>query len=146
MIVTLMNTSSAHNVVHKQMTTLKTMEGELKENCRMEEVVMNVTYFSDFYRCNYAYIPEFHRYYYCRVTLVENMIRVSMKSDALTSFYDGYKNSKVIARRSSSDMNPNIVDKSSPFKPQPKIIHRKTNIGFTPSSSGYCYVLTMGGK
>lgn len=147
MQVILYNNASAHNVVHKQKTQIRTMDGELKENCMMEKITMNITYFSDYYRCNYAYIPEFHRYYYINVALIEgNMVRLIMKSDALSSFYDGYQNSKIIARRSSSNMNPNIVDTASPFKPQPKVIHRRAPIGFTPTSSGYCYVLTMGGK
>lgn len=147
MEVTLYNTSSAHNVVKKQMTQLRVITGELKENCYMERITMNITYFSDYYRCNYAYIPEFHRYYYVTVELIDgNQVRLIMKSDALTSFYDGYKTSKIIARRSSSSCNPNIVDTASPFKPQPKIISRKTSFAFTPSSNGYCYVLTMGGK
>lgn len=145
--VTLYNTSSAHNVVHKQKTQLKVMSGTLKENCYMERITMNVTYFSDYYRCNYAYIPEFHRYYYVNVELIDgDQVRLIMKSDALSSFYDGYRNSKVIARRSSSSVNPNIVDNASPFKPQPKIITRKVDFKFNPTSSGYCYVLAMGGK
>lgn len=145
--VILYNTSSAHNVVKKQMTQLRQISGELKENCYMERITMNVTYFEDYYRCNYAYIPEFHRYYYVTVELIDgNQVRLIMKSDALTSFYDGYKASKIIAKRSSSSCNPNIVDTASPFKPQPKIISRKTNFAFTPSSTGYCYVLTLGGK
>lgn len=147
MQVILYNNASAHNVVHKQKTQIRVMNGELKENCMMEKITMNITYFSDYYKCNYAYIAEFHRYYYINVALIEgNMVRLIMQSDALSSFYDGYKNSKIIARRSSSSVNPNIVDTASPFKPQPKIIHRKTSFGFTPTSSGYCYVLTMGGK
>lgn len=145
--MTLMNISSAHNVVHKQMTTLKTITGYLKENAFMENVVTNVEYFPDYYQCNYAYIPEFHRYYYVRVELIDGgQVRLIMKSDALTSFYDGYKNSKIIAKRSSTNCNPNIVDTASPFKPQPKVIHRRTSTGFNPTSSGYCYVLTLGGK
>ena len=145
--VVLYNNASAHNVVHKQKTQIRSMTGVLKENCMMEKVTMNITYFSDYYRCNYAYIPEFHRYYYINVALIEgDQVRLIMKSDALSSFYDGYRNSKIIARRSSSNMNPNIPDDASPFKPEPKIIHRKTAFGFTPSSTGYCYVLTLGGK
>lgn len=145
--VVLYNNASAHNVVHKQKTQIRDMTGVLKENCMMEKITMNITYFSDYYRCNYAYIPEFHRYYYINVALIEgDQVRLIMKSDALSSFYDGYRNSKIIARRSSSNMNPNIVDTASPFKPQPKIIHRKTAFGFTPTSTGYCYVLTLGGK
>lgn len=147
MEVRLYNNASAHNVVHKSITQIRTMNGELKENCYMEKVTMNVTYFADFYRCNYAYIPAFHRYYYVNVELIDgDMVRLVMKSDALSSFYDGYKNSKVIAKRSSSDVNPNIIDKASPFKPQPMVVPRRTSFEFTPSSSGYCYVLTMGGK
>ena len=145
--VTLMNTSSAHNVVHKQNTTLKTISGKLKEDTYMEQITMNVEYFEDYYRCNYAYIPEFHRYYYVRVELLDGaQVRLVMKSDALSSFYDGYKNSKIIAKRSSSNCNPNIIDTASPFKPQPRIIHRRTAFGFTPSSTGRCYVFTLGGK
>lgn len=143
----LYNTSSAHNVVRKQMTLLQSVNGVLKENCRMENVTLNVTYFADYYRCNYAYIPDFHRYYYVNVALVEgDQIRLMMKSDPLTSFYDGYKDSKVIARRSSTDVNPNIPDDRIPFKPVPKIIHRRCGTAFTPSATGYCYVLTLGGK
>lgn len=145
--VTLYNTSSAHNVVHKQKTQLRVMNGVLKENCYMERITMNVTYFSDYYRCNYAYIPEFHRYYYVTVELVDgDQVRLIMKSDALSSFYDGYRQSKIIAKRSSSSVNPNIVDTASPFKPIPKVITRRVDFEFTPSSSGYCYVLAMGGK
>lgn len=145
--VILYNNASAHNVVHKQKTQIRSMTGVLKENCLMEKITMNITYFSDYYRCNYAYIPEFHRYYYINVALIEgDQVRLIMKSDALSSFYDGYKDSKIIAKRSSSNVNPNIVDNASPFKPQPKIIHRRTNFSFTPSSDGYCYVLTLGGK
>lgn len=145
--VVLYNTSSAHNVVRKNKITLRTISGQLKENCYMERITMNVTYFEDYYRCNYAWIEEFKRFYYVTVELVDGgQVRLIMKSDALSSFYDGYKNSKVIARRSSSNCNPNIVDNASPFKPQPFIISKKVNFEFTPSSSGECYVLTMGGK
>lgn len=147
MQIILYNNSSAHNVVHKQKTQIRVMNGEIKENCMMEKVTINITYFADYYRCNYAYIPDFHRYYYINVGLIEgSTVRLIMKSDALSSFYDGYKDSKVIAKRSSSDVNPNIVDTASPFKPEPKIVHRRTQFGFTPTSSGYCYVLTLGGK
>lgn len=145
--VVLYNNSSAHNVVFKNKTVLKTIRGRLKENCYMEKITMNVTYFADYYRCNYAWIEEFHRFYYVTVQLMEGgQVRLIMKSDALSSFYDGYKNSKIIARRSSSNRNPNIVDTASPFKPQPKIVNTRAGFEFTPSSNGYCYVLTLGGK
>lgn len=145
--IQLYNNSSAHNVVRKNKTLLRTITGVLKENAYMERITCNVTYFEDYYRCNYAYIPKFHRYYYVTVVLMDGgQVRLVMKSDALSSFYDGYRNSKIIAKRSSSNCNPNIVDTASPFKPQPKIIDRKCDFAFTPASTGYCYVLTMGGK
>lgn len=147
MQVILYNTSSAHNVVKKRMTQIREMNGELKENCYMERITMNITYFADYYQCNYAYIPDFHRYYYVNVELIDGQqVRLVMKSDALTSFYDGYKVSKVIARRSSSNCNPNIVDTASPFKPQPAIIDTRCDFEFQPTSTGHCYVLALGGK
>ena len=146
--LTLYNNSSAENVVQKRKTQIgSTLTGQLKENINLERVVITIPYISDYSLVNYAYIPEFHRYYYVSVDVMNGeRLKLTMKSDALSSFYSKYKVSPCIAKRSSSNYNPMIKDDLVPFKPKPVIIRGKTSDFFTPSSSGGCYILTLGGK
>lgn len=42
--------------------------------------------------CNYVYIPDFHRYYYCTVTVDNyNIMTISCNVDVLMSFKDGIR-------------------------------------------------------
>lgn len=146
MQITLYNNFSAENVVHKTKTLLTTLNGDLLENTNMERVVVTIPYNANYNLINYAYIPEFKRFYFVAVdVLVGQLLRLTMQSDPISSFYESYKKSQCIARRSSSNVNTDIVDNKLPFKPQPKFIFRKCGTAFTPTSSGNCYVLTLGG-
>ena len=146
--LTLYNNSSANNVVYKRKTQIgNTLTGQLKENLEMSNVVIHIPYIENYAQVNYAYIPEFKRYYYTTIEVLNGgRLKLTMKSDALSSFWGNYKISQCIARRSSSNYNANIKDDVLAFKPQPVIIRRKTSAKFTPSSSGGCYILTIGGK
>ena len=147
MTITLYNNSSANNVVHKQMTALTTLSGTLKENVNMERVVVTIPYFANYSTCNYAYIPEFHRYYYVSVDVLNGQrLKLTMESDPLTSFYSQYAGSQVIAKRSSSNFNEQMVDNKIPFSPQPTYEFRQIGNAFTPTASGWHYILTLGGK
>lgn len=147
MQLTLYNSSSMPNVIDKAKTLIETLEGDLKENVNRENVVVTIPYTSAYARINYAYIPEFERYYFVSVDCIDGQrLRLTMHSDALSSFWDRYKYSPCIAKRSSSNYNPAIRDDMIAFKPEPVFIRRKTSAHFTPSSSGGCYILTMAGK
>lgn len=147
MQITLYNTSSMPNVVHKAKSVIETLEGDLKENVNRENVIVTIPYTSAFASINYAYIPDFNRYYFVSVDVLSGeRLRLTMKSDALSSFWSSYCGSQCIAKRSSSNYNSAIRDDMIAFKPEPKIIRRKTSAKFTPSSSGGCYILTIGGK
>lgn len=147
MQIQLYNCSSQPNVVYKNKTLLDTLNGTLKENVNRENVVVTVPYTSSYASINYAYIPDFKRYYFVSVdNLSGSRLRLTMKSDALSSFWDSYKYSQCIAKRSTSNYNTTIKDDMIAFKPQPEIIRRKTTAKFTPSSTGGCYILTMAGK
>lgn len=147
MNITLYNNSSAENVVHKNLSSITTLAGTLKENVNMENVIVTIPYIANYAYINYAYIPDFKRHYHVAVDLLNGQrLRLNMKSDPLTSFWGQYSNSPCIAKRSSSNVNPNIEDKKKPFNPQPKYIYRRMGTGFTPTTTGNCYVLTLGGK
>ena len=147
MQIILYNNSSAPNVVFKRLTQLRTLTGDLKEDVNREKVVVTIPYATDYASINYAYIAEYKRYYFVSVDMLKgNRLKLTMSSDALSSFWNNYKNSPCIARRSSSNYNTDLVDDLVHFKSQPIYIRRKTAQKFTPSSSGGCYVLTIGGK
>lgn len=141
------NNYSANNVVNKQKTQITSMSGQLKQNVDMEKVVLTVPYFAGYASVNYARIAEFNRYYYCTIEVCKGgILTVKMVSDPISSFFSMYKNSPCIAKRSACVENPDIVDETTVWSPQPKIIHRKIGTPFTPTSTGNCYVLTLGGK
>lgn len=135
------------NVIHKAKTVIATFQGDLIENVNRENVVVTIPYTSAYANINYAYIPEFERYYFVSVDCINGQrLRLTMHSDALSSFFDRYKYSPCIAKRSSSNYNPALRDDMIAFKPEPQIIRRKTASKFTPSSNGGCYILTLAGK
>ena len=147
MQISLYNNASAPNVVHKNKSLLGTLTGVLKEDVNRESVVVTIPYQSYYANINYAYIPEFNRFYFVSVDCLNGKrLKLTMNSDALSSFWNNYKNSPCIARRSSSNYNVDIPDDLVHFKSQPIYIRRKTTQKFTPSSSGGCYVLTIGGR
>ncbi len=146
--LTLYNNSSGQNVVYKNKTQVgQSMTGQLIENVNMEHVVLHVPYFNGYASVNYAYIPEFKRYYYVSLEVMNGgRLKLTMKSDALSSFWDSFQYSQCIAKRSTSNYNTDIKDDVLAFKSKPKIIRRNLNTGFTPTSTGGCYILTIGGK
>lgn len=147
MQISLYNNASAPNVVHKRKTLLRTLDGDLKEDVNRESVIVTIPYSDDYASINYAYIPLFKRYYFVSVECLSGKrLRLKMSSDALSSFWGNYSGSQCIASRSSSNFNKDIPDQLVHFKSQPIYIRRKTSNKFTPSSSGGCYVLTIGGK
>ena len=133
--------------MHKRKTLLRTLNGTIKEDVNRENVVVTIPYASDYASINYAYIPDFKRYYFVSVDNLKGVrLKLTMKSDALSSFWNNYNGSACVARRSSSNYNVDIPDKLIHFKSQPIYIRRKTPQHFTPSSSGGTYILTIGGK
>ena len=87
MQIKLYNNSSPTNKIQKSITSVLDVSGAL----RGETDIVNPTiriYAANLPYFNYAYIPEFHRYYYLRnVRAVRNEIfEITLHSDALMSF------------------------------------------------------------
>lgn len=63
-------------------------------NCSVETPDLLLTYTSDIANCNYAYIPEWGRYYYKKDCIVMNGNRciLSLEVDPLMSYKDGILN------------------------------------------------------
>lgn len=87
MIIYLYNNESAPNVINKQLTLISTLTGTLRGEADVVNPIIRV-YATSVPAFNYAYIPDFGRYYYLRdMQIVRNdIIELSLKSDPLKSF------------------------------------------------------------
>ena len=149
MTITLYNSPGERNLLNRPMTLVKAFSNvEVIEPCNIEtpEILLNMD--SSILNCDYAYIQEFDRYYFRNDLRIENgnQMRFFLESDPLMSFRSNILNSQVVARRSTNRINPEIQDNEMVFKAVPTIDYRECATGFTPDGTGYCYVLTLGGK
>ena len=134
-------------VVHKKLTLVKTCTCQITDSVDVDELDLELDMDSSLNTCNYAHIDSFDRYYFLTPGVKNgNQMIMHATSDPLTSFWDSLSGSECIAERSSSHPNPELADEMLPFKPQPKMIVRQLATGFTPTSLGGCYILTVGGK
>lgn len=140
------NLSDSHTV-HKKMSLIKTCSCQITESVDVDELDIELDFDSNLTTCNYAKIEAFSRYYFVTPSIKNgNQQVMRLISDPLTSFWNSLSQSQCIAERSTSHGNPNLEDNMLPFKPRPHYIRRTVGRGFTPSSSGGCYILTVGGK
>lgn len=146
--VKLYNNSSDPFVVFKKITHVATVTAQFTESTAIDTPELLLDMQTNIKNFNYAYIETFGRYYFCKPQIENgNQMRLVCESDPLSSFWsDGVSSSSCIAERSTSDINPDLVDDMLPFKPNPRLQFATIGGGFTPSSSGGCYILTVGGK
>lgn len=91
---------------------------------------------------NYAYIPDFHRYYFVTdITFVQNRVLYTLACDVLASYWETLKESSQYVLRSASAKNGKIVDMLYPTKAEfttgSKVI---TGWSYNTLANGY-YVL-----
>lgn len=142
------NTSSGANVVHKQLTSTITLQCDIYDSCSVKRPRLRVNMNNALINSNYMYIPKWNRYYYISAPIIfdgSNAI-VEGAVDELMSYWDDFKTSPCIAKRSTSNWNPMMEDTRVFHAPNKKYVVRKMGQGFNPSSSGGSYILTIGGK
>ena len=145
--ITTFNNKSPKNVVSKNLTVIQMTNCNNWEDIDMKRpsVVLDDTLSK---HCNYAYIPEFSRYYFVTAKTITNDGRLilNLDSDPLSSFWGDIKLSPCVANRSSSDYDPYLHDDMISIKEKTNYSARALSGSFAPSSSGSNhYVLTIGG-
>lgn len=152
MIVRLFNNYSDNNEVHKSISILREMDCNIYEECSIQTptIIIDIEQNNPnvVLNANYCYIPFWNRYYYITDSSIYNgnLVRLSLKVDVLMSFWNDFANSPCIAKRSTSHPNPHIPDTYEVYKNQSVFKRRKDTNKFTPTSTGGCYILTIGGK
>lgn len=99
------------NKINKTPVEKFTLTGELKEESSVVDPVITIQYENPI-DANYAYIPEFNRYYYIKdITSVRNGYwRITMHTDVLKTFSEGILSSPCIVAKSSSRFNLYLND------------------------------------
>lgn len=115
MDITFYTNESPDNEVTKTLTQLYTCSGELHENCSIIDPVIacevNNVGSSNIPIINYAYIPDFNRYYFVRnITFEGKLVRFDMHVDVLSSFATELKNHNAIIARQQNKYNLYLQD------------------------------------
>lgn len=97
MQIILYNNQSERNAINKNLTNAVTLEGNLREESNIKNPSITVYAVSPINR-NYAYIPQFSRYYFIsEITSIRNNVwRITLTSDVLMSFRNEILNSYAV--------------------------------------------------
>ena len=124
MTIKLYKVISEKNSVTKEtgdgvLTANYNLTGTLKNNTSIIDPTIRIEVNSDIVNCNYAYIPEFSRYYFIRdiVNISNNIWEISLHCDVLSSFWNEIKTNTVILNRveKTSFSSPNLTDSRLPI-------------------------------
>lgn len=106
-------TSDPVNCANKTFTSIKPVEGNATEPENILNPSFVLDYDKDLIPCNYCYIQEWDRYYFCKTVLQNgSSIRIICSSDAVRSFWYDYisKQPLTIVRSTSFEAPTYIQD------------------------------------
>lgn len=134
MTFTLMNNSSENNAVTKSVTTLQTLTGTLKNATSILEPSIIVTGLIStiITMCNYAYIPEFGRYYFVKdIKSIKNDVwEISCHVDVLATYAAQIREQKAVIKRQEHKYNLYLDDGIFKTYQNPDIITKNFPSGF----------------
>lgn len=116
MEITFYKNNSEPNRIDKDLTTLFTLSGTLKDETSIVDPVVLIESTKPI-NANYAYIPEFARVYFIKdiVCVANNLWRVSMHCDVLSSFKNEIRSCNVIVSRQQYEYNMYLPDNKYPI-------------------------------
>lgn len=118
------------------LTPVISLEGTLKEQCSITTPSINIQ-LNSFIDFNYAYIPEFKRYYYVTdiINVLNDIWRIELSCDVLMSFKNDYLPLTALIERQENIYNPNIIDRNVITDNEPLIEVIESNINQFTSST-----------
>lgn len=142
-VVNLMYNHDPHNKISKSPSSVISLTGTLKEETSIVDPEILIEYAGTLTSCNYAYIPEFLRYYFIKdiENYRNNLWRVKMHCDVLKTFSEGILGSPCIVKRSSSDFNMMLNDPYFKTQQNPLIMTQTFPNGFDVSQASYVLAL-----
>lgn len=104
MEIRLYNNVSDNRTIRKKLLNQFSLSGTLRDSCRLLGPVINIES-SNVLRFNYAYIPDFQRYYFVKeiTNLRKNIWTLELEVDPLMSFKGDILALQVVVDKQSSD-------------------------------------------
>ena len=104
MEIRLYNNVSDNRTIRKKLLKEFSLTGTLRDSCSLIEPVINIES-SNVLRFNYAYIPDFQRYYFVKeiINLRKNIWTLELEVDPLMSFKGDILALDVVVDKQSSD-------------------------------------------
>lgn len=142
--ISLYKTASENNRVVKALTSGKEMSGELRNQTSVLNPSIRIESADNISTYNYAYIPEFGRYYYISdITSVRtNCWIISLRCDVLMSYSAQIKALRPIIEREEIGQSSGLIDNDMPININKKVQKYYFPKGFTKDIQ---YVLTTSG-
>lgn len=143
MVLNLYTNNSDDKVVTKDITSLVSLTGTLRDDCSIIDPVIMIS--SDSFNnamaaaCNYAMIPEFGRYYFVKnITLSGKFWVIEMHVDVLASFQTELKSLEAIVSRQENKFNLYLQDGMFKTYQNPKITVQNFPVGFNTQQFVFC--------
>lgn len=145
MTITLFRNISEYNAVNKSITELTTLTGTLREESSIIDPVITISDIDSYVgSMNYAYIPEFNRYYF--ITNIEsvrnNLWRVSFHVDVLYTYRAQIKSNSAIIERNENEYDLKLNDGLFKTQQNPRIAQFPFPSGFNT----WNFVLAIAGN
>ena len=141
--VQLMNNQEELNKINKNPSSVLSINGTLREETSIIDPVILIEYNGTLTNVNYAYIAEFHRYYF--ITQVESvrtgLWRVYMHCDVLKTYAQGILGCQCVVARNENKYNLLLNDAYFKVYSNPRV----QVLNFPSKFSGETYVLVMKG-
>ena len=130
------------NVMDKNISQVGSdITGTLREDCSVIDPVIAIEGLTDL-SVNYAYIPEFGRYYYINnIVCKGKLYELQMHVDVLMSFKDGIRSNNAVIARQQNEYNLYLQDGVFKTEAYPHYEIRKFPSGF----NDYQFVLCVSG-
>lgn len=141
--------------IKKTLNPIGSVSANIKTPCSVMHPVLEISKANigtDWYRCNYAYISAFGRYYFVDNITVENdgIILVELTVDVLFTYKNDLMNTQFQVVRSQRYFDKSFIDTQIPLRVN-KAIRQDPNtdfLGSIPQDTGndkYNYVMTVAG-
>lgn len=146
MIIKLYKNLSDKNVFDKDITQLGSdISGTIREDCSIINPVFKIEKVAGFTitDANYAYIPEFGRYYFINniICLSDKLFELQMHVDVLSTYKDGIRNNDAVISRQENAYNLYLQDGVFKTYANPHYEIKQFPTGF----SGYHFIFSVAG-
>lgn len=145
MELVLYTNNSDKRVVTKNITTLATLNGTLRQNCSIVDPVISVENINNSIaaKCNYAKIAQFGRYYYVNdIIFTGKLYEIHMHVDVLASFQTELKSLEAVVARQENNYNLYLNDGMFKTYANPNI----SIFQFPNSFDTFQYILSVAGS